>query len=229
MKLHIKGWLVGCFGFNGPLRQYFSLYRAVSQREGERGERIDESKNIQTTPTRTYCKRNMPLPYCNPNCRTPLHWKFTQHHRTTRPPTTLKELAHRKNGMTSKKHGYAQIQSGESLLFLAHLNESTGNYCLQPGMDVGLGIGVIFVRFTANWKFCMWWARLAILYADRSCSFCTQGLKESMGWTFKIKFQNWRWLLNVQVCGSHNIHAPNSEYLMHLCVSRCNLRLESPY
>ena len=29
--------LVGCFGFNGPLRHYFSLYRAVSQREGERG------------------------------------------------------------------------------------------------------------------------------------------------------------------------------------------------
>ena len=27
----------------------------------------------------------MPLPYCNPNCRTPRHWKFTQHHRTTRP------------------------------------------------------------------------------------------------------------------------------------------------
>ena len=43
------GWLVGCFGFNGPLRQYFSLYRAVSQREGEGGERIDESKNVQTT------------------------------------------------------------------------------------------------------------------------------------------------------------------------------------
>ena len=31
--------LVGCFGLNGPLRQYFSLYRAVSQREGERGEK----------------------------------------------------------------------------------------------------------------------------------------------------------------------------------------------
>ena len=28
--------LVGCFGLNGPLRQYFSLYRAVSKREGER-------------------------------------------------------------------------------------------------------------------------------------------------------------------------------------------------
>ena len=75
-----------CFGFNGPLRQYFSLYRAVSQREGERGERIDESKNVQTTPTRTNCKRNRPLPYCDQNCRMPRHWKFTQHHRTTRPP-----------------------------------------------------------------------------------------------------------------------------------------------
>ena len=33
------GWLVGCFGFNGPLRQYCSLYRAVSQREGEGSEK----------------------------------------------------------------------------------------------------------------------------------------------------------------------------------------------
>ena len=32
---------VGCFGFSGPLRQYFSLNRAVSQREGERGEKKD--------------------------------------------------------------------------------------------------------------------------------------------------------------------------------------------
>ena len=31
-------WLVG-FGFNGPLRPYFSLYLAVSQREGEREEK----------------------------------------------------------------------------------------------------------------------------------------------------------------------------------------------
>ena len=31
--------LVGWFGLNDPLRQYFSLYRAVSQREGERGEK----------------------------------------------------------------------------------------------------------------------------------------------------------------------------------------------
>ena len=87
-------WLVGCFGFNGPLRQYFSLYRAVSQREGERGEkRIDESKNVQTTPTRTYYKRSRPLPYCNPNCRTPWHCKFTQHHCTTRPPQIRMECS----------------------------------------------------------------------------------------------------------------------------------------
>ena len=32
-------WLVGCFGFNDPLRQYFSVYGAVSQREGERREK----------------------------------------------------------------------------------------------------------------------------------------------------------------------------------------------
>ena len=65
-------WLVGCFGFNGLLRQYFSLHLAVSQREGE-WKLIEERKNIQTTPTRTYCKRS----------RTPRHWKFTQHHPTT--------------------------------------------------------------------------------------------------------------------------------------------------
>ena len=85
-RLCSVGWLDGCFGFNGPLRQYFSLYRAASQREGERGEKIAESKNVQTTPTRTYCKRNRPFPYYHPNCRTPRPWKFTQNHRTTRPP-----------------------------------------------------------------------------------------------------------------------------------------------
>ena len=35
----LVGGLVGCFRFNCPLRQYFSLYRAVFQREGERGEK----------------------------------------------------------------------------------------------------------------------------------------------------------------------------------------------
>ena len=34
----LVGWLVG-LGFNGPLRQYFSLYRAISQRKGERAKK----------------------------------------------------------------------------------------------------------------------------------------------------------------------------------------------
>ena len=63
-------WLVGCFGFNGLLRQYFSLYSGRLP--------IEESKNVQTTPTRTYCKRNRPLPYYHPNCRTPRHRTFIQ-------------------------------------------------------------------------------------------------------------------------------------------------------
>ena len=43
----LVGWLVGCFGFNGPLREYFSLYQAISQREGERenDRRITRSNN----------------------------------------------------------------------------------------------------------------------------------------------------------------------------------------
>ena len=55
MKI-LVGWLVGCFFsflFNGPLRQYFSLYRAVSQREGERKEkrRVKMSKQSLPSPT----------------------------------------------------------------------------------------------------------------------------------------------------------------------------------
>ena len=49
---------MGCLvvlGFNGPLRQYFSLYRAVSQREGERGEKgqmgVKMSKQPPPAPT----------------------------------------------------------------------------------------------------------------------------------------------------------------------------------
>ena len=42
--------LVGCFGFNGPLRQYFSLYRAVSQREGDRGEKDRSEKKCPNSP-----------------------------------------------------------------------------------------------------------------------------------------------------------------------------------
>ena len=39
LSLYLRWLVVGCFGLNGPLRQYFSLYRAVFQREGERNEK----------------------------------------------------------------------------------------------------------------------------------------------------------------------------------------------
>ena len=37
-KQRLVGWLV-VFELNGPLRQYFTLYQAVFQREGERKEK----------------------------------------------------------------------------------------------------------------------------------------------------------------------------------------------
>ena len=88
------GWLVGCFGLNGPLRQYFSLYRAVSKRGRKNREMIDERKNVQITPTRTYCKHSKPLPYSIQISRTPRQWKITQHHRTTRPPQLHQDKIH---------------------------------------------------------------------------------------------------------------------------------------
>ena len=61
------------------------LVLRLFERGRQRKVRIDESKNVQATPTRTYCKCSRPLPYCSPNCRTSRQWKFTQHHCTTRP------------------------------------------------------------------------------------------------------------------------------------------------
>ena len=48
-------WLVGCFGLNGPLRQRFSLYRAVPKRDGERREKrqIREKMSKQPPPAPT--------------------------------------------------------------------------------------------------------------------------------------------------------------------------------
>ena len=43
--------LVSSFGFNGPLRQYFSLYRAVSQRVRKKREKIDERKKMSKQPS----------------------------------------------------------------------------------------------------------------------------------------------------------------------------------
>ena len=58
---------------------------------GERRKKIelDKSKNVQTIPTRTYCKRNRPLPILHPKSRMPRHWKLTQAHHTTQPPPNI--------------------------------------------------------------------------------------------------------------------------------------------
>ena len=66
------GWSVGWFGFNGLLRHYFSLYRAVSQREGERGEkgqmRVKMYKQPPPAPTASAVG---PCPTVIQNSRTP--------------------------------------------------------------------------------------------------------------------------------------------------------------
>ena len=95
MKFLMKvGWLVGCFGFNGPLRQYFSLYRAVSQREGERGEKGQmREKMLKQPPPAPTASATGPCPTIIQISRTPRQWKFTQHLRTTRPPPSDERIS----------------------------------------------------------------------------------------------------------------------------------------
>ena len=51
----------------GPLNPKQPTNQRLPKRGRKRRERIDESKNVQTIPIRTYCKRSRPLPYYNPN------------------------------------------------------------------------------------------------------------------------------------------------------------------
>ena len=85
---HIIGWLVGCFGLNGPLRQYFSLYSAFSQRRRKKREDRREKKKSKQPPPAPTASTVGPCPTITLISRTPRHWKFTQHLRTTRPPLT---------------------------------------------------------------------------------------------------------------------------------------------
>ena len=61
----LVGWLFWV------LRSFETIFQSISGRLPERGrkrrEKIDGSKNAQTTPTRTHCKRRRPLPYYQPN------------------------------------------------------------------------------------------------------------------------------------------------------------------
>ena len=73
----LNDWMVGCFGLNGPLRQYFSLYRAVSQGEGERKENDRREKNSKQSPPATTASAVGPSPTMIQISRTLRHWKFT--------------------------------------------------------------------------------------------------------------------------------------------------------
>ena len=85
--------VVGCFGLNGPLRQYFNLYRAVSQGEGgkKRNDRPEKKMSKQHPPAPTVSAAG-PCPTIIQISRTHRHWKFTHYHRTTRPFPTSHRL-----------------------------------------------------------------------------------------------------------------------------------------
>ena len=85
------GWLV-VLGLTA-LWDSISVYIGPSPREREKEKRNDRrEKNVQTTPTRTTASEVGPCPTINQISRTPRHWKFTQHHRTTRPPPESRKI-----------------------------------------------------------------------------------------------------------------------------------------
>ena len=59
-------WLVGCFGLNSPLIKYFSLYQAVSQREGERKRNDRRKKTCLNNPHPHLLQAQKALPNSNP-------------------------------------------------------------------------------------------------------------------------------------------------------------------
>ena len=65
-RYHKIGWLVVL-----DLTAFETVFQSISGHLPERGRKqrevIIERKNVQTTPTCTYCKRNRPLPYYNPS------------------------------------------------------------------------------------------------------------------------------------------------------------------
>ena len=58
----VVGWLVGCFGLNGPLRQYFSLHRAVFQRERQKEKSLTREKISKQPPPAPTASTEGPCP-----------------------------------------------------------------------------------------------------------------------------------------------------------------------
>ena len=80
----LVGWLV-VLGFE-------TVFQSISGRLRERGRRkrelIDERKMSTQPPPAPTASVVDPCPTLIQISRTPWHWKFTQNHRTTRPPPT---------------------------------------------------------------------------------------------------------------------------------------------
>ena len=75
--------MVCWFGFYGPLRQYFSLYLAVSQREGEGKKKWQTREKMSKQPPPAHIASAIgPCPTIIQCSGTPRHWMFTQHLRT---------------------------------------------------------------------------------------------------------------------------------------------------
>ena len=96
----LVGWLFWAY------RPFETVFQSISGRlpEGGRQKRkvIDERKNVQTPPPQSAPTASAigPCPTIIQISRTPRHWKFTQHLRTTRPPPPPSEPS--KVGQDSK-------------------------------------------------------------------------------------------------------------------------------
>ena len=82
----VHWWLVGWFEFNSPLRQYFSLYWAISQRSRQKRDMIDEWKKSKQPPPAPAASAVGTCPMVIQISMTPRPWKFNQHHHTTHHP-----------------------------------------------------------------------------------------------------------------------------------------------
>ena len=84
-SVKLVGWLA-VLGLTA-LRDSISVYIGPSPREREKETRKDRwEKNVQTIPPAPTASAVGPCPTFIQISRTPRHWKFTQHHRTTRLP-----------------------------------------------------------------------------------------------------------------------------------------------
>ena len=112
-------WLVGWLFW--ALRHSETVFQSISGRLPERGrkrrEMIDEGKMSKQPPPAPTASTIGPCPTITQISRTPQHWKFTHHLRTTRPPSqcVVKPLAFYRGRVCKKVSdlisGYGRVVS----------------------------------------------------------------------------------------------------------------------